>query len=339
MNLKTKTKKKSLISLVVLFVVSASMLFFTAFASDTFKVKATSGDILTFDSEGCESAIFDTGNGTWGAVGLTKSYDADYTGSTNGAVVVSFTANGGWTAYFGLDLGADYTLSDLPGDIFIRYKTDKQIRGVELYFGGVAGNWLAEPPTTYCDNGWLIMKLPKADIATKLSAAGQSSFSQIGLRWSEDATVAFDWVKIMSVAPAEVHSFGSWIEEVPATCSATGVKAHKDCTLCNKHFDTDGVEITDLTIAIDADAHVYGEWIEEVPATENSTGTKGHYHCSVCDKDFDREGNEITDLSIAQIEKKGGCGSLIDSDVYVLIIVSLMSIVIIPLFTRKKSKR
>jgi len=45
------------------------------------------------------------------------------------------------------------------------------------------------------------------------------------------------------------HSFGEWIEEIPATTDATGTKAHKDCSICEKHFDTDGNEIADLTIA------------------------------------------------------------------------------------------
>ncbi len=39
------------------------------------------------------------------------------------------------------------------------------------------------------------------------------------------------------------------IAEVSATCEKEGVKAHKDCEICHKHFDADGNEITDLTIA------------------------------------------------------------------------------------------
>ena len=47
----------------------------------------------------------------------------------------------------------------------------------------------------------------------------------------------------------KAHKFGEWIAEVPATKEATGTKAHKDCEFCGKHFDNDGNEITDLTIA------------------------------------------------------------------------------------------
>lgn len=45
------------------------------------------------------------------------------------------------------------------------------------------------------------------------------------------------------------HAFGEWIAEAPAKVGETGVKAHKTCSVCNKHFDIDGTELTDLTIA------------------------------------------------------------------------------------------
>ncbi|MCM1043541.1 MAG: leucine-rich repeat domain-containing protein [Corallococcus sp.] len=45
------------------------------------------------------------------------------------------------------------------------------------------------------------------------------------------------------------HSqFGNWQQEVPASHTASGVKGHKDCLICNKHFDESGAEITDLVI-------------------------------------------------------------------------------------------
>ena len=46
----------------------------------------------------------------------------------------------------------------------------------------------------------------------------------------------------------KAHKFGQWIAEVPATKESEGVKAHKDCEFCGKHFDNDGNEIIDLTI-------------------------------------------------------------------------------------------
>ena len=45
------------------------------------------------------------------------------------------------------------------------------------------------------------------------------------------------------------HDFDALIPEVPATTEEFGVKEHKDCKVCGKHFDKDGNEITELRIA------------------------------------------------------------------------------------------
>ena len=45
------------------------------------------------------------------------------------------------------------------------------------------------------------------------------------------------------------HIFGAWKDEIPATTEDFGTKGHKDCTVCGKHFDKDGGEITELRIA------------------------------------------------------------------------------------------
>ena len=52
-----------------------------------------------------------------------------------------------------------------------------------------------------------------------------------------------------SLVIAKAHKFGTWIDEVPATEETEGVKGHKDCTFCGKHFDQNGEEIADLTLA------------------------------------------------------------------------------------------
>ena len=43
--------------------------------------------------------------------------------------------------------------------------------------------------------------------------------------------------------------FGEWKKEVAPTVDDYGVMAHKDCTVCARHFDNDGNEIKDLRIA------------------------------------------------------------------------------------------
>ena len=45
------------------------------------------------------------------------------------------------------------------------------------------------------------------------------------------------------------HTYGELIPEVAATTEDFGVKEHKDCKVCGKHFDKDGNEITELKIA------------------------------------------------------------------------------------------
>ena len=45
------------------------------------------------------------------------------------------------------------------------------------------------------------------------------------------------------------HTYGDLIPEVPATTTEFGVKEHKDCTVCGRHFDKNGNEITELKIA------------------------------------------------------------------------------------------
>ena len=45
------------------------------------------------------------------------------------------------------------------------------------------------------------------------------------------------------------HTYGAWQDEIPPTTENFGRKGHKDCTVCGRHFDADGNEITDLRIA------------------------------------------------------------------------------------------
>lgn len=95
------------------------------------------------------------------------------------------------------------------------------------------------------------------------------------------------------------HTFGEWQEKTNPTCTKEGAIAHKDCSECNRHFDADGNEIADVSIA--KEPHMFGEWVDEVSATTEQEGVKGHKDCSVCGKHFDQSGNEIADLSIARL--------------------------------------
>ena len=64
-------------------------------------------------------------------------------------------------------------------------------------------------------------------------------------------TLAILCVACMCIALAacdEKHQMGEWIEETAATCTENGVVGHYHCTHCDKDFDRDGNEISDLTI-------------------------------------------------------------------------------------------
>lgn len=79
------------------------------------------------------------------------------------------------------------------------------------------------------------------------------------------------------------HDFGAWIEEVPATCKDTGVKAHKDCNRCNRHYDGSGNEITDLTIPTN-DNHDWNAWVSNGDGTHTRTCKRdsGHKENGTC---------------------------------------------------------
>ena len=102
----------------------------------------------------------------------------------------------------------------------------------------------------------------------------------------------------LTIPATGVHTFGTLIEETPATCIADGMKAHYKCTVCGKYFDKSGNEIIDLTIPINPNAHDFGAWIAEVPATCIAGGIKAHYKCTVCGKYFDENKNETTEAAL-----------------------------------------
>ncbi len=66
------------------------------------------------------------------------------------------------------------------------------------------------------------------------------------------------------------HTLGTWTNEDPATCTENGTKGHYTCSVCQKYFDGEHKEITDLSIL--AHGHEYAEasftWDETLPAGE-----------------------------------------------------------------------
>lgn len=105
----------------------------------------------------------------------------------------------------------------------------------------------------------------------------------------------------LTIPATGVHTFGTLIEEQPATCIAGGMKAHYKCTVCGKYFDADKNETTEEALKTPVSpyyGHSFGFWVEEQYATCQAPGRKGYKHCSICNKDYDASNKEITDWVI-----------------------------------------
>ena len=78
---------------------------------------------------------------------------------------------------------------------------------------------------------------------------------------------------------ADQHQFGEWIAETPATCTETGTLGHYHCSHCDKDFDRDGNELTELTV--NSLGHE-PEVVEGQSATCTEPGYTAGTRCSRC---------------------------------------------------------
>lgn len=99
-----------------------------------------------------------------------------------------------------------------------------------------------------------------------------------------------------SSVPEHTHEYGELIPAVTATCEEDGMIAHYHCESCDKYFDENKNEITDLVIpAINAHKYVL---VAEKEATLNEFGVKAHYECEYgCDHLFLKENDEYVEVS------------------------------------------
>ena len=74
------------------------------------------------------------------------------------------------------------------------------------------------------------------------------------------------------------HKYGDLIAEVSATCGKDGVKAHYECSVCHKYFDTNYAELTDLVIPATGNH----DW--ELVKKEVEGADKHTKKCKVCNK-------------------------------------------------------
>lgn len=115
---------------------------------------------------------------------------------------------------------------------------------------------------------------------------------------TRDATTLVVIYRLPRLEVPHMHDGLAWIDEISATCRADGTLGHSHCPLCEKDFDEEGNELTDLKIASTAEAHDHGAWIDEVAATCTEAGIVGHYHCASCGGDLDADGNLIESLAL-----------------------------------------
>lgn len=116
-----------------------------------------------------------------------------------------------------------------------------------------------------------------------------------------DASKTETTEEALTIPATGVHTFGTLIDETPATCIAGGMKAHYKCTVCGKYFDADKNETTEEALKTPVSpyyGHSFGFWVEEEYATCQAPGKKGYKHCSICNKDYDASNTVITDFVI-----------------------------------------
>ena len=176
------------------------------------------------------------------------------------------------------------------GERFTYPDTAKRTPGSRLYlpFIGVPGNSIVFSSADHTFDQQVQSEEYLVTGATCTTAGTYYYSCECGLKGDIIFTIDGD------VDP-NAHTYGEWIEEIPATCVAEGQKAHYHCE-CGKYFDENFEELDSIVIT-DGD-HIYGEWIAEKPATCLADGEKGHYHCSACEKDLDENFVELESLTI-----------------------------------------
>ncbi len=87
------------------------------------------------------------------------------------------------------------------------------------------------------------------------------------------------------------HSFGAFIDEVPATCTTTGIAGHYVCQDCGCNFNEYGVKLETIVLPV---SHTFRTYNQPIAPTCTESGNLGHYKCEDCGKYFNFDKNEVT---------------------------------------------
>ena len=109
------------------------------------------------------------------------------------------------------------------------------------------------------------------------------------------------------------HKYGDLIAEVSATCGKDGVKAHYECSVCHKYFDTNYAELTDLVIPATGNH----DW--ELVKKEVEGADKHTKKCKVCNK-TEEETHDKWEGDVSNVWQRDGtnhwhkfaCGTIMD---------------------------
>ncbi len=132
------------------------------------------------------------------------------------------------------------------------------------------------------------VKIPASHTYGDLIAKVEATCSKAGMHAHYECSVCgklFDESKVekteseLSIAiDSDAHNLSALIAEVPATCTTTGTKAHKDCSLCDNHYENDGkTKIEDLTIPTN-DNHDWNAWVSNGDDTHSRTCKRNAEH-------------------------------------------------------------
>ena len=107
------------------------------------------------------------------------------------------------------------------------------------------------------------------------------------------------------VLSAKGHNYGEFKNEVPATCTATGVAAHYNCADCGKNFDADYKELDTIELPQLPHNKVLTEM--KAPVCEVA-GHDAYYSCAACNQYWDVNDQLTTfdELVLAALEHVPG---------------------------------
>ena len=100
--------------------------------------------------------------------------------------------------------------------------------------------------------------------------------------WAYETCSRGDYTTYQEI-PASGHKYGDLVASKPATCTATGMRAHYQCADCKKYFDESKNATTTDALKIPLAAHRYGDFTVDKQPTCTENGSKSKY-CTVCKK-------------------------------------------------------